>query len=207
MIEYIKEHEEINNVLISGGDSFLNSNVKIEKYLKNLCNIEHLDLIRFGTRVPVVYPERITRNDDLKNILKTYCKKKQIYVVTQFNHPKEVTKEAIGAINYLRESGVVVKNQTVLSYYVFQWRHVTGVKNQFQVPLKEGYDIVERAKNLQNGQGKYFKYCLSSTSGKIEIVGKTDDGKMVFKYHRAKYEKDRGRIFIEDIDDDQTWIY
>lgn len=231
MIEYVKEHEEINNVLISGGDSFLNSNAKIEKYLKNLCNIEHLDLIRFGTRVPVVYPERITRNDDLKNILKTYCKKKQIYVVTQFNHPKEVTKEAIEAINYLRESGLVVKNQTVLlkgvnddsnvlgellrkitsigiiPYYVFQCRPVTGVKNQFQVPLKEGYDIVERAKNLQNGQGKCFKYCLSSTSGKIEIVGKTDDGKMVFKYHQAKYEKDRGRIFIEDIDDDQTWIY
>lgn len=95
----------------------------------------------------------------------------------------------------------------IIPYYVFQCRPVTGVKNQFQVPLKEGYDIVERAKNLQNGQGKCFKYCLSSTSGKIEIVGKADDGKMVFKYHQTKYEKDRDRIFIEDIDDDQTWIY
>ena len=58
----------------------------------------------------------------------------------------------------------------VIPYYVFQCRPVTGVKNQFQVPLTRGIDIVEGAKNLQNGQGKCFKYCLSSTRGKIEIV-------------------------------------
>ena len=231
MVNYIKDHKEISNVLVSGGDSFLNSNEKIEKYLERLCEIEHLELIRFGTRVPVVYPERITRNDSLKEILKKYGAKKTIYVVTQFNHPREVTKEATEAINYLREASVIVKNQTVLlkgvndnseilsellkkitsigiiPYYVFQCRPVTGVKNQFQVPLKEGYDIVEGAKNLQNGQGKCFKFCLSTTSGKIEIVGKTEDNKMVFKYHQAKYEKDKGRIFIEEVDDNQTWIY
>ena len=230
-IEYIKNHEEISNVLISGGDSFMNSNDKIERYLSNLCDIDHLDLIRFGTRVPVVYPERITRDNSLKNLLKKYTEKKTIYVVTQFNHPREVTEEAKAAIEYLRQSGVIVKNQTVLlkgvndnsetlgellkkltaigviPYYVFQCRPVTGVKNQFQVPLKRGIDIVEGAKNLQNGQGKCFKYCLSTTRGKIEIVGKTEDDKMVFKYHQAKYEEDKNKIFIEDIDDNQTWIY
>lgn len=231
MVNYIKNHKEITNVLVSGGDSFLNSNEKIEQYLESLCEIEHLDLIRFGTRVPVVYPERITRDDALKKILKKYSAKKTIYVVTQFNHPREVTKEATDAINYLRESSVIVKNQTVMlkgvndnseilgellkkitsigiiPYYIFQCRPVTGVKNQFQVPLKEAYDIVEGANNLQNGQGKCFKFCLSTTSGKIEIVGKTEDNKMVFKYHQAKYEKDRGRVFIEEVDDNQTWIY
>ena len=216
-IEYIKNHEEISNVLISGGDSFMNSNDKIERYLSNLCDIDHLDLIRFGTRVPVVYPERITRDNSLKD---------QVMVVGV-----DFTEEAKAAIEYLRQSGVIVKNQTVLlkgvndnsetlgellkkltaigviPYYVFQCRPVTGVKNQFQVPLKRGIDIVEGAKNLQNGQGKCFKYCLSTTRGKIEIVGKTEDDKMVFKYHQAKYEEDKNKIFIEDIDDNQTWIY
>lgn len=230
MIKYVKDHKEINNVLVSGGDSFLNSNELIEKYLSNLTEIEHLDLIRFGTRVPVVYPERITRDDSLKNILKKYGEKKQIYVVTQFNHPNEVTKEASEAIKYLREAGVIVKNQVVLlkgvnddsnvlgellkkitsigivPYYIFQCRPVTGVKNQFQVPLKRAIDIVEGAKNLQSGQGKCIKYCMSTKTGKIEIVGKLDDNKMIFKYHQAKYEKDRSRIFIEDISDDQTWL-
>ena len=230
MIKYVKDHKEINNVLVSGGDSFLNSNEVIEKYLSNLTEIEHLDLIRFGTRVPVVYPERITRDDSLKNILKKYGEKKQIYVVTQFNHPNEVTKEASEAIKYLREAGVIVKNQVVLlkgvnddsnvlgellkkitsigivPYYIFQCRPVTGVKNQFQVPLKRAIDIVEGAKNLQSGQGKCIKYCMSTKTGKIEIVGKLDDNKMIFKYHQAKYEKDRSRIFIEDISDDQTWL-
>lgn len=231
MLEYVKNNEKISNVLISGGDSFLNSNSKIEKFLEALCDISHIDLIRFGTRIPVVYPERITRDNELKEILRKYGEKKQIYVVTQFNHPREVTKEAIDAIKYLRDAGVIVKNQTVLlrgvndsieilgellkkvtsigivPYYIFQCRPVTGVKNQFQVPLKEGIDIVEGAKSLQNGQGKCFKYCLSTTKGKIEIIGKTEENHMVFKFHQAKYKEDRARIFIEKVDDNQTWIY
>lgn len=231
MLEYVKEHEEINNILISGGDSFLNSNKKIKKFLDALCDIPHIDIIRFGTRIPVVYPERITRDNELKEILSKYGEKKQIYVVTQFNHPREVTDEASDAIKYLKEAGVIIKNQTVLlkgvnddskvlgdllkkitsrgiiPYYIFQCRPVTGVKNQFQVPLKEAIDIVEGAKNLQNGQGKCFKYCMSTVRGKIEIVGKIDDNKIIFKYHQAKYEEDRGRVFIEEVDENQTWIY
>lgn len=231
MLEYIKNHEEISNVLISGGDSLLNSNKKIEKFLQQLCDIPHIDLIRFGTRMPVVYPQRITKDNELKEILIKYGKRKQIYVVTQFNHPREVTKEAKESIMYLRDAGVIVKNQTVLlkginddsqvlgdllrkitsigiiPYYIFQCRPVKGVKNQFQVPLKKATDIVEGAKNLQNGQGKCFKFCMSTTRGKIEIVGKLDDDKILFKYHQAKYEEDRGRIFIEEIDENQTWIY
>lgn len=230
MLDYIKSHKEINNVLISGGDSFLNSNNKIEKFLDELCNINHIDLIRFGTRVPVVYPERITRDNEFKEMLNKYCKKKQIYVVTQFNHPKEVTLQAIDAIRDLKDVGVIVKNQTVLlkgvnddseilgdllrkitsigiiPYYIFQCRPVKGVKNQFQVPLKKAIDIVEGAKNLQSGQGKCFKFCMSTVMGKVEIIGKYEKNKIIFKYHQAKYNEDEGRIFIKVVDDNQSWI-
>ena len=184
MAQYIKEHKEISNVLISGGDSLVNSNTKIEYLLKLFTSIDNLDFIRFGTRIPVVMPQRISEDLQLLEILKKYSKKKQIYIVTQFNHPNEVTEESKKAIKMLQKIGIVVKNQTVLlkgvnddshvlgsllkkltsigvvPYYIFQCRPVKGVKGQFQVPFERGYEIIEGAKAMQNGQGKCFKYCF-----------------------------------------------
>lgn len=230
MRNYIKNHKEINNALISGGDSFINPNSKIEYLLGLFTSIEHLDFIRFGTRIPVVMPQRIYEDDEFIEILKSYATKKQIYVVTQFNHPREITKESKKAIKALQDIGIVVKNQTVLlkgvnddfkilsellrkltsigivPYYIFQCRPVSGVKSQFQVPLKKGYEIVEKAKSMQNGQGKCFKYCFSCERGKIEIVGSLGN-QMIFKFHEAKYKEESGKIFTRKIDDDTCWIY
>ncbi len=230
VITYIQEHKEINNALISGGDAFLNSTNVIEDYLRELTAIEHLDMIRFGTRIPVVFPQRITEDEQLLEALKRYGEKKQIYVVTQFNHPRELTPEAVAAIQCLKKVGIVIRNQTVLlrgvndnsdvlaellqklvkygvhPYYVFQCRPVTGVKNQFQVPLMKAYDIVQGAKNQQNGHGKSFRFVLSHETGKIEIIGKMANGEMVFQYHQAKKAQNKGKIFICKISENQTWF-
>lgn len=228
---YITDHKEISNVLVSGGDAFLNSNATLKTYLQALSQIDHLDFIRFGTRTPVVWPQRISEDPDLVALLKAYNKKKQIIVVTQFNHSQEVTPEAKAAIDALHEAGIPVRNQTVLMkginddpqvlgqllkdltamgvfpYYVFQCRPVTGVKNAFQVPLKKAVEIVEGAKKLQNGLGKSFRYCMSHPQGKIEILGTLPDDRMVFKFHEtADPEKDNGRIFTMPIADDQAWL-
>ena len=106
IVNYIKEHEEMTNVLISGGDSFLNSNEKIERYLKELTAIDHLVYIRFGTRVPVVFPVRIYSDEEFLNILEHYNKIKQIYVITHFNHPNEITEESKKAIRELKNRGI-----------------------------------------------------------------------------------------------------
>lgn len=90
MAAYVSQHSEISNILISGGDAFLNSNQVIKRYLEQFSSIPHLDLIRFGTRIPVVLPMRIYDDPELLALLKTYTQKKQIYVVTQFNHPNEL---------------------------------------------------------------------------------------------------------------------
>lgn len=230
MIEYVKAHKEINNVLISGGDAFLNSNETLQKYLSGFTAIPHIDIIRFGTRTPVVLPQRITTDPELMSMLELYGARKQIFVVTQFNHPNEITEEAKAAVKTLLKAGIVVRNQTVLlrgvndqpevlgallsgltaigviPYYIFQCRPVTGVHSQFQVPLHEGYRIVEGAKNLQNGQGKSIRYAMSHVTGKIEILGELDQNQMLFKYHQAKYPKDVGRIFTQLIDDKQCWV-
>ena len=65
---------------------------------------------------------------------------------------------------------------------------------------------MEGAKNMQNGQGKCIRYAMSHVTGKIEILGPVSGGKMLFKYHQAKYEKDLGRIFSEALAPGQAWL-
>lgn len=229
-VAYVEQRKEINNVLITGGDSFLLSNQEIESYLREFSKIDHISFIRFGTRVPVVLPSRIYGDKELLEILRTYSEKKTIYIITQFNHPREITEESKKAIRSLTERGIVVKNQAVLlkgvndkpeimaallnklteigvvPYYIFQCRPVVGVKNQFQVPILDGCRIISETRKLLNGQAKCFRYLLSNEKGKIEILGNTDGNNIVFKYHQAKFEKDEETVFIASLDDQQCWI-
>ncbi len=230
MARYIGQHKEITNVLISGGDALLNSNAVIAHYLKVLGEMEHIRFIRFGTRIPVVLPQRISEDPELLTLLGNYTRKKQICIVTQFNHPRELTQEARKAVRRLMAHRMVVSNQTVLlkgvndnpdtlyqlmaglmaagvvPYYLFQCRPVRGVVDQFQVPLERGYDIVEAAKAKMNGHEKRFRFVMSHVTGKIEILGRMPDGQMLFKYHQAKYPQDQGRIFTQRVAPDQLWL-
>ena len=94
----------------------------------------------------------------------------------------------------------------VVPYYVFQCRPVTGVANQFQVPLLEGAAITQAARNLQNGMGKSFRYAMSHDTGKIELLGPLENGKLLCKYHHAKDPADAGRIFATAVTEDQCWL-
>ncbi len=228
-LDYLKAHHEINNILLTGGDFFTLSNAQIEEYLENLSQVEHLDFIRFGTRVPVVYPMRISDDQEFLDILEKYNEKKQLSVVTQFNHPKEITAESTLGVKELLKRGIPVNNQTVLlkginddpevlaelmkkltkigiaPYYVFQCRPVSRVKNQFQLSLSESYDIVEEAKSKMNGHGKRFKFAMSHPRGKIEIIGKLDN-QLIFKFHQAKYQKDQSFVFMREIVEGAGWL-
>ena len=94
----------------------------------------------------------------------------------------------------------------VVPYYIFQCRPVTGVGSQFQVPLKEGWQIVETTRGMINGQAKSFKFAMSHVTGKIEIIGPAEDGRMIFKYNQAKSPDDLGRIFMEELEEDRKWL-
>ena len=87
MMQYIAEHKELNNILVSGGDALMMPNHMIRNYLERLTAMDHLDLIRFGTRIPVVFPDRVLEDPELQDIFREFADKKQIYIVTQFNHP------------------------------------------------------------------------------------------------------------------------
>ena len=231
MMEYVAEHKELTNVLVSGGDSFMMSNRMIKRYLDALTGMEHVDLIRFGTRVPVVFPDRILKDQELQDIFRYYADKKQIYIVSQFNHTRELTWQAREVIRIFRKMGIIFKNQTVLlkgvnddpqvlgrllrnltaagvvPYYIFQCRPVRGVKNQFQVPLERGVRIVDEAKNMQNGQGKCIRYCMSTPRGKIEILGELPDGQMLFKFNQAKDGADAAKLFAARLEPGQCWLF
>lgn len=220
--EYILAHPDINNALISGGDSFVNENDVIRAYLDLLAPLEQLKFIRFGTRTPVVCPRRVYDDTELLGLLCEYGRSKQIYIVTHFNHPRELTPEAKRAIDALRDTGADIKNQTVLlrgvnddpstlaslftgltawgvtPYYLFQCRPVKGVQSTFAVPIAVGSDIVRAARRRLNGPSKQFRYALSHKTGKIEVLGRYESGadeKLLFRYHQAKNPDDDGRIF------------
>ena len=229
MVEYVSSHKEINNVLISGGDAFLNSNEVIKRYLDAFTALDNIEFIRFGTRTPVSFPYRITEDDELISILKEYGGKKRIAIVTQFNHPREITEEAEKAISLLHLAGCTIRNQTVLlkgvndspkvlstlfnrliaigvmPYYLFQCRPVEGVKNQFQVPLVKGAEIVDEAKSSLSGPAKAFRYALSHPKGKIEIIGRVGS-ELLFKFHQAKNSEDEARIFTRPVKEDECWF-
>ncbi len=228
-LNYIKENKGINNVLISGGDPLILPTKTIKVFLEELSKIKHIDFIRLGTRIPVVYPDRILKDRSLLRLLKKYSEKKRIYLVTHFNHPREITSESIEVINKLIKSNIIINNQTVLlkgvndspdilstllnelvrigvnPYYVFQCRPVKRVKGHFQVPLYKGYKIVEEAKKNLSGHSKRFKYVMSHSTGKIEIAGIEGD-EIFLKYHQAKDPKDIGKFFKKKLSKKAAWL-
>jgi lysine 2,3-aminomutase len=226
---YIRHHKEVNNVLISGGDPLVLPNGIVEKFLSALSDISHLDFIRFGSRAPVTFPSRFNDERLLEIMAKYSQPDRRIHVVTQFNHPKEITSQSIKAVQNLIKSGVIVNNQTVLlrevnddpetlaelqnrlvgigvnPYYVFQCRPVKRVKHCFQVPICRGIEIVESAKARCNGHSKRFRYIMSHKTGKIEILGVMDH-EIYFRYHQAKNRKNLGRIFKREVDEKAGWL-
>jgi len=116
-VQWIADTPEINEVLITGGDPFLLSNTKIENLLYKLSRIQHIQRIRIGTRTPVTIPQRIT--DSLVRDINHFHNpgKREIIIVTHFEHPYEITPQAMQAVQKFRRYGIEVNNQMVYTFY------------------------------------------------------------------------------------------
>ncbi len=218
-LAYIAEHDEITNVLLTGGDPLVLQTDKLEKLISRLRQIEHVQIIRIGTKVPVYNPYRIIEDASLLEMINTYSTdEKKLYVITHFVHPREITEAAIEACNLVQKAGAKMCNQTplirgindnpdtlaelfarlsfigVIPYYVFQCRPAVGNK-AYTVPIEEGYEIFEQAKSKISGLAKRARYVMSHSTGKIEIVGKTKEF-VYFKYHRAADDKNSGKFLV-----------
>ncbi|QGT99816.1 Lysine 2,3-aminomutase [Candidatus Syntrophocurvum alkaliphilum] len=168
-LRYLQETPSIRDVIISGGDSLLMSDANIEKILRKLRSIKHIEIIRIGTRTPVVLPFRIT--DELCSILKKY---QPIYINTHFNHPDEITEESSIACDKLADAGFPLGNQTVLlrgindcpyiikelvhkllkirvrPYYLYQCDISSGLAH-FRTSVAQGIEIIEFLRGHTSG--------------------------------------------------------
>nr|MBP7564240.1 KamA family radical SAM protein [Candidatus Cloacimonadota bacterium] len=108
-IDYIRNTPEVRDVILSGGDPLTLSDERLDEIIAKIYAIDHVDIIRIGSRTPVVLPQRIT--DNLINVLKKYP---PIWFNTHFNHPNEMTPEAMKALAKLADNGIVLGNQSVL---------------------------------------------------------------------------------------------
>jgi lysine 2,3-aminomutase len=160
-IEYIKNTPAVRDVLLSGGDPFLMSDESLDWLLTELSAIKHVEVIRIGTRTPVVLPYRIT--DSLVNVLK---KHHPLWINTHFNHPRELTESARYALAKLANAGLPLGNQSVLlagvndcprvmkslvhklvanrvrPYYLYQCDLSRGL-GHFRTPVGKGIEIME----------------------------------------------------------------
>lgn len=187
-IEYIKEHEEIRDVLISGGDPMLLNDEELAFFLERLKEIKHVEVLRIGTRVPCSLPQRIT--DGLVSLLRRYH---PIYISTHFNHPGEFTEESMKACSMIADAGIPLGNQTVLlkgindstdvlnalirglwsmrvtPYYIYQADLTKGTKH-FRTDVDEGIEIFKRLKLHPSLPMPHFVIDAPGGGGKIPIT-------------------------------------
>ena len=228
-LQYIRQHQEITNVLLTGGDPLVLATSKLEDIIRQLREIDHVQIIRIGTKAPVFNPYRVTEDTSLSAMIEKYSTElKKIYVMTHFVHPRELTDVSVKAVHILHKAGAIIANQMplirgvndnpqvladllaklsfigVVPYYIFQCRPALGNK-AYTVPIEEGYEIVEQAKALVSGLAKRARFVMSHSSGKIEIIGLTE-GYVYFKYLRAADDRDSGRYLIFERNPNACWF-
>jgi len=111
-VKYLRKHKEIWEVILSGGDPLMLSDKRIEEILRNLSEIPHIKTIRIHTRIPVVAPERITKN--FTKMISKFSNSKKIIFVIHLNHPREITKELAKISNILSSKNIMLLSQSVL---------------------------------------------------------------------------------------------
>lgn len=210
-LAWIKEHEEIRDVLITGGDPFILSDDKIEYLIRKLREIPHIQMLRFGSRTPIVLPHRIT--DGLKKVLSGYHQV-PIWLNTQCNHPKEITEKTAKAVFDLLSCGVNVGNQAVLlkgindnkeifrelhqkllsvrirPYYVFYCEPAPGI-DHFRTPVEKGAELIRDAIRGHITGLAQPMYVVATNIGKIPLMpdyyiqGKTEN-EYILRNHKGQ---------------------
>ncbi|MGY8635547.1 lysine 2,3-aminomutase [Bradyrhizobium sp. 14AA] len=227
--QYIGDHPEMTNVLLSGGDPFVLSTGKLNKILDHLLPIPHLDSIRFGTKMIAYEPKRFEDSTLTALFQRIHQAGKAAIIVTHFDHIGEISLDAERIICALRAQSVQFLNQAVLlakvnddpevlartfakchqigvrPYYLFQGRPVKGASH-FQVPLRRGVEITRGINQRLSGIHKTFKYIMSHYTGKIEILDLGDDGRVYMRYHQNKVPAKLGKIFSRPYIEAACWL-
>jgi lysine 2,3-aminomutase len=188
-IDYIAAHPEVRDVILSGGDPLMLTDYLLERILKGLRAISHVEIIRLGTKIPCVLPQRVTTK--LCRLLRKYH---PVYINTHFNHPWECTPEAKRACEMLADAGCPVGNQTVLMkgvnddpdvmlelmrkllamrvrpYYLYQ-ADITKGADHFRTPVSKGLEIMDKLRGHTSGLAiPYYVIDAPGGGGKIPLL-------------------------------------
>jgi len=207
--QYLAEHSEIRDVILSGGDPLLLSDRRLDQILSRLRRMKHIEIIRVGSRMPCHLPERIT--PELCDTLKRYH---PIYLNTHFNHPDELTPAAVKALGLLADAGVPLGCQTVLlkgvnddpdvmkelmqrllvarvrPYYIYLCDQVAGAEH-FKTSVETGLEIIKALRGWTSGLAvPHFVIDAPGGGGKIpllpEYVVRITDDEVVLRNYRGK---------------------
>ena len=187
--EYLERHTEIRDVIISGGDPLTMGDIQLEYILSRLRSIEHIEIIRIGTKVPVVLPQRITQ--ELVDMLKKYH---PLFLSVHFTHPDELSKETKKACNLLADNGIILRSQTVLlkdindsieimkslmhkllmvrviPYYIYQCDPIPGSEH-FRTTVEKGLEIMKGLRGWTSGYAiPHYVIDAPGGGGKIPIL-------------------------------------
>lgn len=208
--DYIAAHPEVRDVLVSGGDPLSNSDDRLEFILSRLRAIDHVEVIRIGTRNLVTLPQRVTQK--LADVIRKYH---PVLVHTHFNHPKECTQEAFDACARLIDAGCILNNQMVLlkgindraeivkelnhklllmrvqPYYMLQCDMAQGISH-FRTPIQVGIDILDQLRGWTSGMAiPHFVVDLPGGGGKVsllpEYVIKREGKKWLFRNYKNEH--------------------
>lgn len=212
-VKYLKDHKEINELLLTGGDMFTMSDEKID-YILNAIKRNRPDIIvRLCTRSVVTMPERF--NDSLFSVIEKYKDDLTMFLLTQFNHEREITKEAVSVVHRFISLGIVPFNQSVLlrgvndsvkdlkelcnkllknkikPYYLFQGDLVKGTSH-LRVPLSKGFELENELRNELSGLAMpQYTIDLPEAGGKVIL---TDDKCLGLNKKKWSFESTTGKI-------------
>lgn len=227
--DYLQTKPEVTDVLLSGGDPFMLSPSRLDEILSTIREISHIPIIRIGTKVPAYDPERICETPDISEVVAQHSHpNKKIYLISHFNHPREVTPQAEEAIMRIKGAGAEMVNQTpilnaingessilekllkkltalgVSPYYFFQCRPTCG-NTHHAIPVERTLQIIHEAQSHCSGTAKRARFILSHYTGKIEVVG-SSRSHIYMRYHQKAPDTNLDTIITYKKNPDALWF-
>jgi lysine 2,3-aminomutase len=228
-MKYITEHQEITNVLLTGGDPLVLPTRSLKPIVEQLRAISHVKIIRIGTKMLAFEPQRVFGDPSFLDLIRAHSiNENKIYIMAHFTHPRELTPESLASIDVLQHAGAIIVNQTpmiagindrpevlaellsrlsfsgVTPYYVFQCRPTLGNKS-YTIPLETACQKFCQAQTSCSGLAKRARFVMSHSTGKVEVMA-VNGGYVYMKYLQAADAADQGRFMIFRSNQGAYWL-